>query len=106
LRTVLFSGRLCCTGGKRGTELSTLFSGRLSFTGEMVGTDKEIYEVDIDDFEKRRLDQDYNLTTPEKYYLEPDLEVYIMIAGHVAGFRGSREFYGIVLRRLDLEDET
>lgn len=75
LRTVLFSGRSCCTGGKRGTELSTLFSGRLSFTGEMVGTDKEIYEVDIDDFEKRRLDQDYNLATPGKYCLEPDLEV-------------------------------
>lgn len=29
-----------------------------------------------------------------------------MIAGHVAGSRGSREFYGIVLRRLDFEDET
>jgi hypothetical protein len=79
---------------------TVLFTGYLRYKSERSATGEERYTVDIEGFGSRGIDQDYNLSTPGQYYVEPNWEVSLMIAGHVVGSRGSREFLGLILRRV------
>lgn len=84
---------------------TVLFTGFLRYESDKTATGEERYTLDIDGFEGRGFAQDYKLSTPGKYHVESDSEVCLMVAGHVVGSRGSREFLGLVLRRVgQMED--
>lgn len=84
---------------------TVLFTGCLRYEPQKDRFGGERYTVYVDGFESRPIDQDYNLSKPGQYHVEPDSEIFFMIAGHVVGSRGSREFHGLILRRVgQMED--